>query len=1157
MRVHILRTACLVGLLAVPTLSRAQTTSAELRGTVVDQQDAGVPGASVTLEQEGTTGSRVTNSNADGAFVFAAVAPGTYRLKVELTGFSPLEQSGIVIRANERRGLGNLRLQIGGLTDAISVQASNAVVRSTSSETSSSLNAEQLSDLVTRGRDVVNLLRVLPGVTATGDTTSVGGAFGTATPNISGVRNEMNTVSLDGQVGQDNDLQGFFQSSTSLDAIAEVVVLRNNYQAEYGRNGGAVVNVITKSGTRDFKGILGLYLRHEKLNANEHFNIRNGLRKPLYRYTTFTGNLGGPIFIPGKMSRDSAKLFFFYSREDWSTKTPGPLRQVTVPTALERAGDFSQSLDTNGRLIVVRDPATGQAFPGNVIPANRINSLGQSLLNIFPAPNFSDRSISGGNYNYQFQDVVEQPKKQNLLRVDYQATAKDHISIRGRTWRADQQGFNPVAGSNANWDWFRFHYLFTEDSIQGAYTRVVSNRAVNEFNASFRELGERSPYDSVSVFAPAIRSERGLAGLGQFYPAGNPLGFIPALGFGGVPNAATTGYDGRLPIDAWDTRFIVLDNLTVTSGNHTVKGGFYVERNKGTEGPRSNFGGNFQFGRDVNNPFDANYAYANAVLGNFQTYSESNARTSALNKRLMVEWFGQDSWRATPKLTVEMGLRFSWASALKFPNNDAASFVFDRYDAARAPLLVRPAINGQGQRVGQNPVTGEFVPAVMIGSFVSGTGDPFNGTVTPATSGYEDGFSSSGGVQYGPRIGFAYDLTGNGKTAIRANFGVTKNMQPNNGLWAGAANSNPPNQISPQIFYGNLNTYLNSTGVLFPVGGVTGFDFDYKFPTVYSWSAGVQRAIGFGMIAEATYVGNRVENLSMTTDLNQLPYGVRFRPSSQDPSSPGRPLPDVFLRPYPGYNSITERQWNGYSEYRALQTSLNRALRNGVAFTVSYTLSKSEDLGTGLSSQLPRYLDADARLWDVADFDQTHIFTSTATWNLPGLSRVAQGNRVVKAVADDWAVTGIVTLASGQPTGLSFSTTTGADLTGGGDGQRVNVTGPLNLPFGDRTFDRWFAVENVALPGIGDIGNASRNPVRRPGQSNVDMSLSKRFPFGSARRHAEFRWEIYNVLNSFQYDGIDTAARFDAQGTQVNARFGKVISARPPRIMQAALRFVF
>ncbi len=254
---------------------------------------------------------------------------------------------------------------------------------------------------------------------------------------------------------------------------------------------------------------------------------------------------------------------------------------------------------------------------------------------------------------------------------------------------------------------------------------------------------------------------------------------------------------------------------------------------------------------------------------------------------------------------------------------------------------------------------------------------------------------------------------------------------------------------------------------------------------------------------------------------------------------------------------MIERQWVGRSEYNALQTSLNRALRNGFAFSASYTLSKSEDLGTGLSSRLPTYLDADAWLWDLSDFDQTHVLTATSTWNLPGLSRVAGGNRFVKAVFDDWAVTGFLTMASGQPRGITFTTTNSADLTGGGDGQRVNIVGDLQLPYGDRTFARWFAVENVRLPERGDVGNASRNPVRLPGQRNVDMSLSKRFPFGPGGRHAEFRWEIYNVFNSFQYDGLDLAARFDPQGNQVNSRFGQVTSARPPRIMQAALRLVF
>jgi hypothetical protein len=1144
-----------LGLSAWTPVAAGQTTTGQIGGSVVDPSQNVIPAAAVVLQNEGTGEARSTTTNGEGQFVFAALVPGTYRVTVEHDGFRTFMQTGIVLTANERRALGALAMELGQVSENVSIVASNVAVQTGSSENSELLSSQQLSQLVARGRDLVGLLRVLPGVSQGAEGDALGGTFGTTTPNIGGTRNRMNTVALDGQTGSDADLVDVFNGSTSIDAIAEVKVLINNYQAEYGRNAGAVVNIVSKSGTRDFHGSLYAYTRHEALNATDFFNNRNQLDKPLYRYTTLGGTLGGPIYLPGKFNASRDKLFFFYSREDWRIKEPRNVRRVTVPTALERTGDFSQTVDLNGRMIPITDPMTGAPFPNNVVPTSRIDPNGQALLNLFPLPNITDRAITAGNYNYQFQEITEHPKKQNLLKVDYHPTATDHFSVRGRTWWADRRGYEGLAAFNSNWNQLYHHYLFTEDSIQASYTKIIGSSIVNELAASYRVLHEDGAATSDASFDPVIRNQVGLGGLGQLFPALNPLGIIPNANFGGVTNAANIAYDGRLPIVASDSRYSLLNNFSLTRGNHSLKFGIYFEHNDGTEGPRANFGGRFDFDRDTNNPLEANYAYANALLGNFRRYTESSARTASRNTHDLVEWFAQDTWRVTRRLTFDYGLRFSWATPWRFPDDDAAAFVLDRYDAAQAPRLIQPARDAQGRRVGRNPLTGELVPAVLIGSYVPNTGNPINGMVLASDASYPEGFLEQQPVQLGPRIGFAFDPFANGRTAIRGGFGITYNMVPSNGGFANPANSNPPNQFNPEIFYGTLDGYRASTGVLFP-NNVTGFQRDLENPYLTSWSLGVQRDLGKGVAVDITYAGNAGRHLHQTRDLNTLPYGTRFDPANADPTNPSTPLPDNFLRPLPGYGSVSYRESSGISNYHALQASVNRRFLKGLAFGVAYTWSKAFDYTSGDNGALPMFRPYDVWVYGLASFDQTHVLVFNYTWDLPALS-TRLPHPIVKHVFDDWQVSGITTFASGTPLGFSYTTVDNADITGGGDGGRVNIVGDLELAADDRTLDRWFNTAAVARPPRGDFGNASKAPIRGPGIHNWDVSLVKNVPLGAAGRALQIRWEIYNVFNHTQFASVNTAARFDAAGQQVNPQFGQITATRAPGIMQASLNVRF
>ena len=1124
-----------------------QTVSGVITGAVTDPSGQVIVGAAVTLTNEHTAETRSTNTNETGTFTFPALPPSTYSLKIETTGFKTSQRTGIELTANERLSTGEIQLSMGAVSETVTVEAQGAAVQTSSAEHAAMLTPDQMSNMLARGRDVIGLLRVLPGVRYGTDPVSLGGSYGTDTPEIGGAPNRTNTMTLDGLLSNDIGTPSVFSAPISMDAIGEVKALLNNYQAEYAGNGGAVINVVTKSGTRDYHGSGYWFKRHEMFNANSFFNNSNRVAKPLYRYSTLGASIGGPIYIPGKFNRNRNWLFGFFNLEDWNIKDPRGLQQVTTPTALERAGDFSQTLDVSGRLIVINDPLTRSAFPGNRIPASRINRNGLALLTLLPVPNFPNRDVSKGTSNSLFQESVVNPKRTHLFKVDVVPSAKDRIAVRGSAWFSDQQGYS-VAGGASAWGLFKQCYCFTEKGLTVSYTRVFTPTVVNEFTGGLRHNAEHwYPVGGQGEVDKVLRQKTGFLA-GQWHPEINGQGIIPRVSFGGVPSSADVTYDDRLLTGGADATFTFNDNVTVIRGSHSLKAGFAASRIRNYEGEQSVFSGTFAFGRDTNNPLDSNWAYSNALLGNFANYREATSRYGANMRQGVFEWFVQDNWRVTRRLTVDYGLRFSWYNNMYARYDGQQSLLaLDRYDPRKAPALYRPAFDGAGRRVAQNPLNGEFLPAVFIGAFVPGSGDPAPGGVLSGDKSYPRGWVDQQPIQLGPRVGIVYDPFGKGKTAIRVGAGILYNMRVSR--W-NASSKNPPATFTPITYYGNLDTFLQSAGVLFP-SGTNSFDRNNKTPAVYNLTFGIQQEVGFATLIDVSYVGTLGRRLAQTRNLNTLPYGARFLPQNADPTSPGKPLADDFLRTFPGYSGITYSE-NAYSSnYHSLRVAANRRFTKGLQFGLAYTYSKLMDY-----SGIPMF--RPVRVWSYgrSGSDQTHSLVLNYIWDLPHPGKVLR-NPVVHHALDNWQISGITAFVSGQPSGVGFGTVDGADLSGGGDGTRIIVTGKAQLPHGERSLARWFNPAVFARPPKGDPGNAPKDVFRGPGHNNWDLSLMKNVPVFSESRYFQFRWEMYNAFNHTQFSGVDTTARFDAQGNQVNGRFGQVTSSRSARVMQLSLRFAF
>ncbi len=1092
----------LLVLALLTSAAAAQTITGTVGGIVTDANGAAIPGATVTLvgEQKGDT--RTLTTNDSGRFTFTAVQPGNYALKIEQKGFQSLEQKSVVLSANETLALGELKLQPGQVAEMVTVTSTGPIVEKESSDLTARLTADQISLISTKGRDITSLLRLIPGTTNDDDIEAVGEGFGTNLPNISGQRGRSTVTTIDGLNASEPSGSNKISMTINQDAVGEVKVLRNNYAAEYGNNGGAMINIVSKGGGKEYRGTVYYFVRNESLNATPFFINQQKLPKPLYRHKIPGFNFGGPLPLPrfgeGGSTLIRNKSFFFISMEKPHTITPTDPVTVTVPTALERIGDFSKSFGSNGQPVTITDPLTNAPFPGNIIPGaggpgcgvtrTCINRSGQALLNFFPLPNSPIGTNPG---RYVFQKSVDVPKHSYLIRFDVKPTNNDSVYWKAQWWTSDNEGLGTSGwpGGDGNRWGILSHYLYKDNGWSANWVHILNSSMVNEFNFGMRHDSEGF-IPSTGVVESLQRSALNFTAP-QLFPQNNRLGTIPrATGWSGI--AGTPANINWL--DRWGEtgndyiKPSFNDNFSVIHGNHSIKFGGYFERLLNSEAPGGQWSGVFNF--DNNTSFTAslgatNFPYANALAGNFRTYTESSARpfTNLLIKTL--QWYAQDEWKVNRRFTVNYGMRWIYASPFTQFDQQGSNFDPRLFNPAKAPLLYMPACTvaltaaacPTANRRAFDPRTpGVLLTNVnLVGTFVrnpDGTvaGDLNNGLALGNDPNTPKGYRKTNAVSWEPRVGFAYSL--NDKTVLRAMGGVYHTVRVGGGTTGGNLVNNPP--VNRSFSVGpcagcNIDNLANVIGgALTSPSNLNAVEVNSKRPTIYNFQLGVQRDVGFKTVVEVSYVGSLARHLGERRNINQVPDNARFidlnplgvncsltvnQACTRNPFSTANQngphttgvLGDNFLRPYKGYADITLATWSGTSSYNGLQIQANRRYTHGFQYGVAYTWSKTFDYSKDDDSGDVNYgRPYKAFNYGPADFDQKHIFTVNYIYDVPALSRHWK-NKVVKLLFDNFQISGTTSYATGKP--KTFGTGTGLNWSYSGASYTIS-NGQTYLPTG-------------------------------------------------------------------------------------------------------------
>lgn len=1146
-------------LLGISTVAIAQ--EATIVGTVTDPSGANVPNVTVTITRAETGQSRAVRTNSEGQYVAEALSIGHYNVSAQAEGFGKAEKNNIMLNVGDRSRV-DFSLAVGTATQTVNVEANAVEVQTQTGEVSTVIDGKQIAQLATNGRSVYSLFALTPGAS------SVQGDFITPTPvsgdsnvSINGQRPGHNLQILDG--GENLDRGGSSASvMPSLEAIAEFTNMTSNYSAEYGLSSAATITTAVKSGTKQFHASAWEYIRNDAFDARNYFNPAPAKVAEL-RYNNFGFNVGGQVPL-----WKSHPTFFFYNQE-WRRLVQGGLLNQTVPQASEYpdaggagTGAVIPTTLPNGDDNTIHVPTgianfgancspavlgtlvPGQPFPNNTIPSCLIDPNSQSLLNagIFPKPTNGAQFVGGNNSpTYVTEEIV---------RIDHQFTSK--FSIFGH-WIAEQvsqtYGTTQWSGDNVP----TVSDVFGNPSFSGVIhtTYVISPTLLNE--ASFNYNGNR-----IHIIPNGLVTAPSDFTFNRLFTGPNDNTRIPSINLNG-----STGANYTSNWTPWNNKaddYQVRDDVSWSKGAHQLKLGGSWAIYKKIQDAFANTQGNFNF----NGGFTGN-DFADFLLGYAQQYTEDATKISGHWNNVSMAAYIQDNWRVSHRLTLNLGLRWDGVphtyeaghlSSNFYPNlyNPSLAATFDANGNVCSANSVPACAGGPSPGLGQstNPI-------------LQGVSFYVNGIGIGGRNGIPNGLVNNHWAAFGPRVGFAFDLTGRGKSVVRGGFGIMYERIQGNDMYNGAVN--PPNDLQPQLSNVSISNpgYNVKSGTVITAAAlpvlplvVSGIDADnYKLPVSYQFSVGFQQAIGEGSVVSVSYVGSQ--------DRHQNDYRqVNLPPEALLPSlltSNGAGLNQTV--PYLGYGNIRLAENEANAHYNSLQVDLRGTLKKDLQYQFGYTLSRAIDAATSngsggdLNNVTNPYL---GWRYDVgpSPFDRTHIAFANFVYSLPIFN--GDQSRFLKGTLGGWQLSGIITMESGAPLAIGLSGTNVSNLFNGGfvtnTGNRPNINGSIRYP---QTVNEWFDTSVFSAPacttGPDCWGNLGHNAVRGPGRDNWSLSLSKSFVFNERGSHLEFRADAFNVWNHTQFKGD-----YNNGGISTNlgsSNFGAVTAAFDPREFQFGLKLVF
>ena len=1042
-------------------------------GSVTDPAGALVVGASVVVTNTATNESVSVKSGENGFYFVPNLRPGTYKVEVESPGFRRSVQEGIPLQIDQRVRV-DVKLVLGATTEVVQVTESAPVIQAEMGSLGQVIDNTKIVSLPLNGRGAFNLIGLAPGV-AEGSSGSTSGA----SARINGGRNRMNEIQLDG-VTAVNVKDGNVSYTPMVDALQEFKVVTNSFSAEYGRSGGGVILATIKSGTNAIHGTVFEFLRNDVLNARNFF-ARPQDAKPMLRQNQFGFAVGGPI--------RRNRTFFFADWQGTSVRTAS-VRTSVVPTEPLRNGDLRG-------FNPIYDPATtriegGQvlrdAFVGNQIPKSRFDPASAKILTYYPLPNGP-----GLARNYTVAGPGKNGANQGDIRVDH--NLGDKVRLMGR-YSINDSNNTPTPTWDGPGNPSNYPTLGRQQNAVASYLHTITPTVVNELRAGLNRVYRQN---SAPTFGQEWPRQLGIPNV--------PQDVFPRIEITGF---AAVGTDSSRPNLVRTTGFQLLNNTTLVRGRHFIKFGFDFRRSFMNAWAPNHPSGRFSFGplqTGISTNSRSGDAWASYLLGAGSGLQLLPGLSSYLSFPVY-DFYAQDDIKLTPKLTLNLGLRY-----------EPAFHYVEKY----------------------NRLT-NFNPETRTLDFAGQNGAPRHF--------YENDWNN-----FGPRFGLAYNLMP--RTVVRMGYGIYFASAPvasNPGTPLEAPFPYSRSVALPPTVYPNQVLYTLSAFPVTPddfdrtgrtAGANVYFDKESRAPYMQSWNLSVQRELRSGMALEAAYAGTKGTHLySPGGELNQI------RPELLGPPEKFGGLTPQQRRPYPEFQNIAYNSFGVSSIYHSLQVKAEQRYRSGLSYLLSYTWSKALDNGSGLFGGDNPDISTSFRLQNLYNMrgeralaadDQAHRLVLSYNYELPWMR---SGNRLVR-LAGAWQLGGIVLMRSGLPFGLDSTSNTSNSL---GGRQRANRIKDGNLGRSERSIDRWFDTTAFVNPPTYTFGNSARNVLRAPGRVNFDLMAAKSFPFND-RYRLDFRAEGFNLMNTppFGFPGA----------TVGTAQMGVIASADAARVFQLALKFAF